>query len=61
MEVAEVLNNAIVKIERSVNDAEAACVGFTVVEPIVISRMLDFFFCLSFFRKNCKFECGIET
>lgn len=60
MEVAEVLNNAIVKIERSVNDAEAASVGFTVVEPIVISRMLDFF-SLSFLWKNCKFECGIET
>ena len=48
---AEVLNNAIVKIERYVNDAEAAFVGFTVVEPIIICGRFDCFFFFS-----CIFE-----
>lgn len=60
MEVAEVLNNAIVKIERSVNDAEAASVGFTVVEPIVISRMLDFFSLFRFFGKIANLNMGLR-
>ena len=43
---AEVLNNAIVKIERYVNDAEAAFVGFTVVEPNILFGHFDFFLLL---------------